>query len=281
MSNFSFINNGDWGQFLSVSSKNLNKTISYIKQNNIRNFELNYYNEYKLNDISLLYEIAESVEGLIVIGENISLKGIENFHNLRMLNITDEYSFPIDFSIFTNLERCSILWHKNINNLSACKKLRELIIKKLRLSGTGRNILYETDDIEHLTLIQCRIENLDFLKTYMKLKSLELYYISTLRNIDRLSYCSRFLEKLVLDHCKNIQVYNSIKSLEQLEYLMLNDNTEIKSLAFIKGLKNLKHLSFVGTNVLDGDISICKAINYVGFDNKRHYSHKFEEINKN
>jgi len=280
MSNFNFIKNGDWGTFLNVSSENLTETVAYIKQKDIRNFELNDCNGYELSDISFLNEIAESVEGLIVIGKNISLKGIENYHNLKMLNITDEHSLPVNFTNFKKLERCSILWHNNISNLSACKMLRELNIKKLKLSGAGKNILYETNNIHRLTLIQSKLDNLDFIKTYMNIRSLELYYMPKIRDIDTISYCSKTLEKLVLDNCRNIQDYDSIKSLKKIEYLMLNNNKEIESLAFIKDLQNLKHLSFVGTNVLDGNISICKAINYVGFNNKRHYSHKFEEINE-
>jgi hypothetical protein len=43
---------------------------------------------------------------------------------------------------------------------------------------------------------------------------------------------------------------------------------------------NLEFISFVGTNILDGNLHWCKGIGYVGFENKRHYSHKFKDFKK-
>ena len=54
----------------------------------------------------------------------------------------------------------------------------------------------------------------------------------------------------------------------------------MKSLAFVKELPHLEFISFWDTNVLDGNIKYCEGINYVGFDNKRHYTHKSEQFKK-
>lgn len=60
---------------------------------------------------------------------------------------------------------------------------------------------------------------------------------------------------------------------------MIGDSAEISTLNFLKGLKKLKHFGFAGTNIKNGDLSPCIGIEHVGFNNKRHYSHTYEELN--
>jgi hypothetical protein len=67
---------------------------------------------------------------------------------------------------------------------------------------------------------------------------------------------------------------------DNLSFLAINDSSEIGTLDFIKPLKKLKHFSFVGTNVADGDLRPCLNIEHVGFNNKKHYSHTFEGLAK-
>ena len=80
-----------------------------------------------------------------------------------------------------------------------------------------------------------------------------------------------------MGHCKNIENYDFINHLKKLEYLGLSDNTSIPNVNFIKGLP-LKHFAFVGTNIKDGNLALCEGIKYVGFDNMKHYTHKFSSV---
>ena len=282
MSNFNFVKNGNWGDYLLIESDRLTETLNYIKENQVKNVELNLYHGYKLKDISFLTELKTHIEGLNVIQGDIDLTGIEELSNLRMLNIADERNLSIDFSTFKFLERCSILWNKNLRALSACKKLRELLIKKINLKDEGAvEQLKGLESIEKLTLIQSKFVNIDYIEFFPRLKEFEIYYSITLKNIKGLKFCQETLEKLVFDHCNNIDDYNAISLLKKIKYLGINDAGKMPSLNFIKDLTGLKHLSFVGTNVLDGDMTYCIGIDYVGFDNKKHYSHKLEEIRNN
>jgi hypothetical protein len=54
-------------------------------------------------------------------------------------------------------------------------------------------------------------------------------------------------------------------------------------LDFIASLSELEYLTFVGTNVENGDLAILaeKKIKFVSFDDKKHYSHKMKQINPN
>ena len=69
-----------------------------------------------------------------------------------------------------------------------------------------------------------------------------------------------------------------VGTIRPLIFLAINDSAEIQTLSFLKGLKLLRHFSFVGTNVKDGDLSACIGIDHVGFNNKRHYSHTYDQL---
>lgn len=281
MSKYSYIQNGEWGEFLSVNSSKLKKTVKYIRENNVKNIELNYYNGYKLKDISFLKDCSDVIEGLIIVQGDVNLNGIEELTNLRMLNISDETKYPIDLTSFKKLERCSLLWHKNISNLSACKELRELLLKKIALSDKNIKELEPLSELTSLTFIQSKISDLNFLQVFKKIEEIQVYYTPSLTDIEGLKFCSQTIKKLLLDHCKNIVDYSPIEQLKCLEYLGITDAKEIGTMSFIKNLSSLKHLSFVGTNVLDGDMSYCLGIEFVGYDNKKHYTHTLEQVRGN
>ena len=66
--------------------------------------------------------------------------------------------------------------------------------------------------------------------------------------------------------------------LTDLETLILSGCGNIQNLQFIKELPKLKHFSFVDSTIVDGNLEPCVGIDFVGFNNKRHYSHKFNEL---
>ena len=113
------------------------------------------------------------------------------------------------------------------------------------------------------------IENFKFLKKF------EVYADSKLETIKSVNKIQT-LEELVIEKCKNINDYESLIGLNNLRKLIISESGVIKSLVFLKTLKNLDFLSFWGTEILDGNLSFCSGIKYVGFDNKRKYSHKME-----
>jgi hypothetical protein len=280
MGDFRFSKNGTWGDFLVVESDKLSETIKYILENNIKNIELNYYNGYKLKNVLFLKEVRNVVEGLLVVDSNIELKGIEELSNLKRLNLSDELNYSIDLSLFPQLEKCSLLWHKHYFNLNKCLLLRELLIKKIKINKRYNDLFSGLTSLEKLTFIQSSLENLDFLSNFKFLNTLEIYYSPSLKGINGLLYCKSSLQKLILDHCKNIENYEVLSELGLLEFLGINDSKELTDLKFIPKLKELKHLSFVGTNLKDGDLSPVSHIKHVGFNNKAHYSHTYEQLKK-
>jgi hypothetical protein len=129
-------------------------------------------------------------------------------------------------------------------------------------------------------LLKTDILTLRGIERFRNLKKLQVVSASKLEAIAPLCVLSNSLEEIQIEKCKKINDYETLATLKSLRKIILSESGEIKSLAFVTDLNNLEFISFWGTNVLDGNIKYCEGINYVGFDNKRHYTHKTEQFEK-
>jgi hypothetical protein len=85
---------------------------------------------------------------------------------------------------------------------------------------------------------------------------------------------------LRIDHCANITDFSVLGKLESLELLELTGCKPLKSLDFLKTMKNLKTFIF-DVDILDGDLSECMKLHYVGMlKYRKHYSHKESDMPK-
>jgi protein phosphatase 1 regulatory subunit 7 len=66
--------------------------------------------------------------------------------------------------------------------------------------------------------------------------------------------------------------------LKKLKILKLINCGDIPDLKFIKLMPELKAISFVDSNIVDGDLSHCIGLEFVGFLKKKSYSHVPEDF---
>lgn len=276
---FKFVKMGNKRQGLLIESKKLKKTIELIKREGISKIELNVQWGYKEKNIDPLVEVADYIKEIEIVNDDIDLGLLDKFTQLRKIYIGGDNNSPIDFSYFKYLERCNIFWHKKLKNINSCKKLKELMLRKFILSTDSIQFVENLPGLEQLGFIQGKFEDLDLLKNFKHLREFGAFYISALKNIDGLKNVLG-LEKLEIGNCKKIEDYDILGELVKLEYLIISGSSSLPSLDAIKPLKKLKHFSFVGTNVSDGNLAPLTGIKYVGFDDKKHYSHKMKDINK-
>jgi hypothetical protein len=228
-----FEKNGSWGEFLVVESKKINDAVDYINENEIKNIWISNVHGYKLKNLSFLKKITSPLEGLIVIDSNIELDGVNELTSLRMLSLSDEMGYKLDLSKFRYLKRCSLLWNKEIFNLSTLLNIEDLNIRK----GTATVFTSDTfsgfKKLKELVLIECKMKDLAFLSNANQLEQLEVFYSPSLMDINAVRNC-RNLEKLVFDHCKNIKGnYSVLSDLGKLSFLNITDSKEIETLSFI------------------------------------------------
>jgi hypothetical protein len=100
-----------------------------------------------------------------------------------------------------------------------------------------------------------------------------------LSDISDLAALAPTLRMLAFENCPKIPDFSVISKLKELEYLELKGKNELPNLDFIQKLPKLKFL-ILTMNVLDGNMSCLKNIQYVDAVCKRHYNLKNKDLPK-
>ncbi|MET7017422.1 hypothetical protein [Bacillus mycoides] len=260
------------GETVLVSQKNLGECIEYINRFNISGVQLSDM-YYELEDINFLNE-CENITHLML--DNMFLKDVSSVYNLKNLKdlaIVDS-NYVLELDRVKNLENLSMYCDKKITGLQEVCTLKSLFLWKYNPKNRDLKELEKLRDLEYLKITQSRIDSLSGIESFRNLKSLQLYYLRTLKSLEYLKYTSGKLTNLEVEMCKNIEAFCSIGYLESLEVLRLLDCGDIPTIDFIRNFKKLNCFSFVGSTVVDGDLSFCEGIETVSFTDKKHYSHK-------
>ncbi|MEK4425953.1 hypothetical protein [Solibacillus sp. FSL K6-1523] len=213
------------------------------------------------------------------IGDSFKLLGYQNIEALSTL---------------TNLTEITLAQPINLD-LNYFEKLQEVVIKK--------DSYFNLDKLVNLkSLYAIRYINLDC-KEFCSLKSLEylrldnstkLISLTGIEDLDSLKECMfqylnnledahalsklKGLERLYIEKCKKFTDLSFLKGNSTIKDLLISD---VDSLEFVKSMKNLQKINF--WNCKDGDLSPlleCPSLREVSFHpEKRHYSHKRDEIN--
>jgi len=113
------------------------------------------------------------------------------------------------------------------------------------------------------------------------IRRLEMHYCLKLQLARGLAAGCPDLRHLHLNMCRRFQDLPNILKLKKLEVLCLNDCGNLPSLDFLARYPQLRDFRFVNTNVSDGDLSPLLShpgLENVGTLDKRHYSHKADDV---
>lgn len=268
---FNFLD-GEYRDYIVVEDQRLVEYENYIQMQKVEGIYLTslYYSK---DDIDFIEKIAD----LKKLNLSISLRNYEVLYyldNLEELHLEDPKG-EVDLTRFKKLKRLSLYnVTKHVIGLENCNQLIQVTLWKYKPKLINLEELSSLIRLNNLTLIQGTISSLKGCQNLSDLTKLELTYLSKLTHIDDIVYTEQ-LKVLSFESCKNIDDFTCIKNLEKLSLINCG---EIASLKFISELPNLKLLVFSKTNVVDGDLSYCEGIEYVGFDNKKHYTHKMSDF---
>lgn len=260
------------GNFLVIDTNILiDTTIKFINQNNIENLYINSVLGYNLSDIKAFSDV-KGIKKVLIVAYSINLEGIEKFNNLEYLHCSCDITTTIDLSVFKKLKELSLTWSPKIQNIETLETLEHLSLRKF---NGNIKIIQKLVGLKRLLLFEAySFENLDFIKRLLKLNFFLIDRGRKLNDISGLISISSTLEELQISKCKKIDYKNTLHELISLKKLMISESANLPNLSFISRLKKLNFFSFVDTKVVDGNLSILKDIEYVGFLNKRHYTHK-------
>jgi hypothetical protein len=262
---------------LHFDSDRASECCDFFIYNNLKKISLHY--AFKDKDLSKLLPICKYVEG-IYLSEKLEYLLLDNFINLKFLSVPDNKKDIIDVSIFPKLEELCCNLTIRLIGLENLKNLITLFINNYKSPSFNLSNLPQIDSLEYLAITLANIKDISGIERFKNLKKLKIYGASRLETISNIQLLSNRLIEIEIEKCKKITDYQILDKINTLQKLIISESGFIESLSFIKSLSNLEFFNFWGTNVLDGNLDYCIGIKYVGFDNKRHYNHKYEEFNK-
>jgi hypothetical protein len=257
--------------------------IRFAREHGHRRLSVAPYTGYGSADLKAIMPLSDFVEELLI-GQSsdkrrqISYEGLSEFRRLRVLSIPDNGMDSVDLSCFPDLVTLLCNVTKRLKGLESCGKLEWLGANSFNSATKDLTTLPPLPGLRHLTLGITNVATLDGIDRFARLRELEVYRATRLESIAALRALSATLEDVQIDVCKRVRDYEVLGEVHSLRKLRVSDSGEMASLAFVRDLPHLEFLSFVGTNVLDGDMSHCEGIGYCGFDNKRHYNRKSEDF---
>jgi hypothetical protein len=225
------------------------------------------------------YDYIKSVS--LINSRGIDISALKKLSNLERLIISGNQQ-PVDLRWFPCLKELSIEWHPRVALDGAPASLEKLHLRRYRPKSKNLVELPPFPLLSELSIVQSPIESLEGVEKFRNLRSLEISYLSKLKRIGAIANLDDGrLEQLICEYCRKIEDYEKLQDLANLKVLRLNHCAPIRELSFVKGLRSLQDFRFVGTDVLDGDISPLldhKSIRSVAFTNKRHFSHSERAI---
>jgi Leucine-rich repeat (LRR) protein len=252
---------------------------SEIRTHRCLELEINHAKGWVGNDLSFLMT-CPWLQALKIIDFKIqSVEPIHALHELRALEVMTYCRTELRFSAFPKLEDCALEWRPKAESLFDCLTLKSLFINSYK----GRNLteFSRLEKIESLAVLNSPIETLDGIASLEKLRFLRLGNLKKLQSLAGIEALTN-LEELEVHTCCKIGTIKEIAALKKLRKLHLNNVGEINSLKPIDAIGGLESVLFYeSTNIMDGDLSPLirqKSLSSVSFQNRRHYSHRREEI---
>ena len=267
---------------LIVESDRLNDCMRYAVEKKITRIYLQNNYGFNLSNVDFLKDFNFFTEiSIIKDYSEIDVSGVQFLKQLVHLTLSNGNQ-GLDFGSFPYLEDASVDWNNKLNNLHLCKRLNKLVLWLYKPKSGSFQELKNLSSVKSLKITQSNVNSLSGLEGLNQLEEFEAYYLTKLENFAPVDVISQTLRSLTLENCKKLHDYEgALGSLTNLQKLILSRCGNLNDLQFVNHLKKLSFFSFVGTNITDGDLSLLlKAkIEYVGFDDKRHYSHKMKEVN--
>lgn len=217
----------------------------------------------------------------------------------RFENLTDLYIVcSITKTLSLHLERFKYLKNLRVYGNAELTGLDKIPLKTLMLvqnkkpivisGGVEELLVYGSNKVEYgkdlpelkkLCLTKLNVASLSGMENLKNLEELAITYCPKLTDIHEISNCS-MLRKLEFECVKKIESFTCLSKLKNLKGLILSNCGSVQSLEFINDMAQLKFLSFVDTNITDGDLTPCLRLAYAETTDKRHYNLKASELPK-
>lgn len=264
------------------SRKSLEEHIAFIRDNNIKKAIV------VAEDISFLKN-CPSLEYLMIFpainSNNFDYSPIYELKNIKWLQCETTYGIKnekvanIDYAKFNELKRLGVSGKEGNINVHQAKKVASLCFYEGFPYSKKLEGFIPRESLKNLRIVQSPIQSLKGVEEAQHICRLELSYNRRLVDISALRSFSESLIYLEINMCGKICDFSVLKELHNLEFLVLKGSNTLKDLSFVKEMPKLKSFDLT-MNVEDGDLSLCEHIPYVRIKNRKHFSHKDSQFQK-
>lgn len=255
--------------------------IEIINRENISVLRLTESMGWSDKDLSFLQDLSDiPLRGIEIYSWDIKdLTPLSFMPSIEGLGLQCQFTKAPDFSEFTNLKNFKCFWRPKAKTVFGCKSLKVLNI--VNWSEENIEALGDMTRLERLQLTSRKLVSLNGIESLQSLKILDLADCTKLRSVDGIESCQD-LTTIEFEACKKIEGFPSLSRLNYLRTLILRDCGKIASLKPIEECTSLETVDLSGDTVIeDGNLSPLlqlPRLNVVRFQDRKHYSHKSEEI---
>lgn len=265
--------NSEFADYQTLHSFNLERQVAELQKSRASKLTINSATGFALGSIDVVRRLPWLTHLMVVMDDNIDWSPILDLRDLASLKVTSP--IPIDLSRLPRLSTYFGVWNPQ-QRVSACRNLEVAVVDRVR--GVDLSYFSTCHRLETLVLSQPAIASLDGLRNE---RLLELRVMCTRSRLSLTGIGGApnlvFVE---ISDCPGIEHPEVLAELEELYELRLNNVKKLESIGFVRGMKNLRGFRFVGTTVVDGDLSPLLDLTFVGFDNKKHYSLKEKQLDE-
>nr|WP_294947385.1 hypothetical protein [uncultured Mucilaginibacter sp.] len=263
-----------------IESDKVSECMEFFQNNDyLEKIWISKFHGYLKKDISFLKEYRHIKK--VVINGPFETSGLCYLNELEFLSYENYIKDQIlDLSNFQNLNTCYLDLSSKIRQLNTLSKVKDIRLFHYTVKEKDLTGINNLKQLESLYISMSNVESLTGIEEFKKLKKIEFHYFRNLTHIKALASLGNILQFLTIGNAKKILDFNSAKQLKKLEVLGFSNCGSISSIKFINDMPKLESFRFVGTNVIDGDLSPLIRLRFAGFINKRHYSMTYEELAK-
>lgn len=214
--------------------------------------------------------------------KGIDLSCLELLDGLTYLTL-EVYRSPPDLRVFKHLEEFSGEWSPELKIDEGCSSLKHLTLYKYKCSAGDCSDIPIVPSLERLELVQSPITSLEGIQHHTHLADLLFCRLAKLSDIKPIvGLANGSLSKLQIERCKKIVGWDSLGNLNRVKKIVIDTCSDLPNLSFLSGCVGLEEFVFMDTKLPDGDLSPLldlPSLRYVGIFDKKHFSHKKDEIN--
>lgn len=265
------------------SRRTLDDHIEYVRKNNIRKAYIVAENIFFLPQCSSIEYLkifpAMNVKDFDYspLYEMASIKWLEC---RTTTGLTDDVVATVDYSRIKGIKQLCISHAGGHINVDKADGVHALYFQFGYPNARNLQNLIPGQELLSFAVCQSPINSVNGIEVAHKLRRLLLAHNRKLTDISDLYYLSDSLVFLEIDTCGKISDFSVLSKLHNLEFLILKGSNTLENLSFIENMPNLKYLH-ITMNIANGDTSMCKRVAYARIQNRKHYTHKDNDLPKN